>query len=71
MWKTINQLTNKKSNINELIINQQVVTKPNEIADSLITYFNEICTVLAKDLPKGNNTFETYVAPTDKKNTSN
>ncbi|CAB4003372.1 Hypothetical predicted protein [Paramuricea clavata] len=69
MWKTINQLTNTKSkttNINELIINQEIVTQPEKIADSLNTYFNEIGTVLAKDLPKGNNSFETYVVPTDK-----
>ena len=53
MWKTINQLTNTKSkttNINELIINQEIVTEPEKIADSLNTYFNEIGTVLAKDL---------------------
>ncbi len=69
MWKTINQLTNTKSkttSINELIINQEIVTEPEKIADSLNTYFNEIGTVLAKDLPKGNNSFETYVVPTDK-----
>ena len=69
MWKTINQLTNTKSkttSINELIINEEIVTEPEKIADSLNTYFNEIGTVLAKDLPKGNNSFETYVVPTDK-----
>ena len=69
MWKTFNQLANKKSkktNINELIINQQVVTEPEKIADSLNTYFNEIGTVLAKDLTKAENTFGTYVVPTDK-----
>ena len=69
MWKTNNQLANKKSkttNINELIINQQVVTEPEKIADSLNTYFNEIGTVLAKDLPKADNTFRTYVVRTHK-----
>ena len=70
MWKTINQLTNKKSkttNINELINNEPVVTEPEKIvADSLNTYFNEIGTVLAKDLPKSNSSFERYVIPSDK-----
>ena len=54
MWKTINQLTNKKSkttNINELVIDQKVITEPERIADSLNTYFNEIGSALAKDLP--------------------
>ena len=63
------QLTNKKSkttNINELIINQEIVTEPEKIADSLSAYFNESGTVLAKDLPKSNNSFETYVGPTNK-----
>ena len=56
MWKTINQLTNKKSkttSINELVIDQKVITEPEEIADSLNTYFNEIGSVLDKDLPEG------------------
>ena len=69
MWKTINQLANKKpkkTNINELIINQQVVSEPEKITDSFKTYFNEIGTVLAKDLPKADNTCGTYVIPTDK-----
>ena len=70
MWKTINQLTNKKSkttNINELVIDQKVITQPEEIADSLNTYFNEIGSVLAKDLPKGDNSFEKYIVPVEEK----
>ena len=70
MWKTINPLTNKKSkatNINELVINQKVITEPEEIADSLNTYFNEIGSVLAKDLPEGDNSFEKYIVPVEKK----
>ena len=70
MWKTINQLTNKKSkttNINELVIDQKVITEPEKIADSLNTYFNEIGSVLAKDLPKGDNSFEKYIVPVEKK----
>ena len=70
MWKTFNQLANKKSkktnSISEFIINQQVVTEPEKIADSLNTYFNEIGSVLAKDLTKADNTFGAYVVPTDK-----
>ena len=42
------------------------VTEPEKIAYSLNTYFNEIGTVLAKDLPKSNSSFETYVIPSDK-----
>ena len=70
MWKTINQLTNKKSkttNINELVIDQKVITEPEKIADSLNTNFNEIGSVLAKDLPKGDNSFEKYIVPVEKK----
>ena len=42
MWKTIHQLTNKKSKtakINELIIDQKVTTNPDEIADGMKKYF--------------------------------
>ena len=70
MWKTINQLTNKKSkttNINELVIDHKVITEPEKIADSLNTYFNEIGSVLAKDLPKGDNSFEKYIVSVEKK----
>ena len=70
MWKTINQLTNKTSkttNINELVIDQNVITEPQKIADSLNTYFNEIGSVLSKDLPKGDNSFEKYIVPVEKK----
>ena len=66
MWKIINQLTNKKSkttNINELVIDQKVITEPEEIADFLNSYFNEIGSVLANDLPKGDNSFEKYIVP--------
>ena len=68
LWKTINQLTNKKSkttNINELVIDQKVITEPGKIADSLNTYFNEIGSVLAKDLPKCDNSFEKYIVPVE------
>ena len=61
MWKIINQLTNKKSKatkINELVIDQKVITEQEEIPDSLNIYFNETGSVLAKDLPKGDNSFE-------------
>ena len=54
------------TNINELIINEPVITEPEKIADSLNTYFDEIGTVLAKDLPKSNSSFERYVIPSDK-----
>ncbi len=70
MWKTINQLKNKKSKttkINELIIDQKVATNPDEIAGGLNKYFNDIYiyigTVLADNLPIGENSFETYVNP--------
>ena len=71
MWKTINQLTNKKSkttNINELVIDQKVITEPEEIAGRFLNfYFNEIGSVLAKDLSKGDNPFEKYIVPVEKK----
>ena len=70
MWKTINQLTNKTSkitNINELVIDQKIITEPEEIAFYLNTYFNEIGSVLAKDLPEGDNSFEKYIVPVEKK----
>ena len=70
MWKTINQVKNKKSkttNINELVIDQKVITEPEEIADSLNAYFNEIGSVLAKALPKGDKSFEKYIVPVEKK----
>ena len=68
MWKTINQLTNKKSKatkINELVIDQKVITEPEEIPDSLNIF--ETGSVLAKDLPKGDNSFEKYIVPLEKK----
>ena len=69
MENYINQLTIKKSkttNINEFVIDQKVITEPEEIADSLNTYFNEIGSVLAKDLSKGVNSFEKYIVPVEK-----
>ena len=53
MWKTINQLTNKKSKttkINELIIDQKATTNPDEIAEGMNKYFNDIGIVLADNL---------------------
>ena len=44
----------------------KTLTEPEEIADSLNTYFNEIGSVLAKDLPKGDNSFEKYIVPVEK-----
>jgi hypothetical protein len=43
MWKTINQLTNKKSkttNINELVIDKNIIKKPDQIEDAMNNYFN-------------------------------
>ena len=68
MWKTINQLTNKKSKttkINELIIDQKVTTNPDEIAEGMNKYFNDIGTVLADNPSNGHNSFEAYVNPTE------
>ena len=50
-----------------MVIGQKVITEPEEIADSLNTYFNEIGFVLAKDLPKGDNSFEKYIIPVEKR----
>ena len=50
-----------------MVIDQKVTTEPEEIADSLNTYFNEIGSVLAKDLPKGDNSFKKYIIPVEKK----
>ncbi|CAB4014726.1 Hypothetical predicted protein [Paramuricea clavata] len=66
MWKTINQLTNKKlktTNINELVIDQKIITKPDQIADAMNNYFNEIVPALASSLPSGHSCFETYINP--------
>ena len=68
MWKTINQLKNKKSKttkINELVIDQKVATNPDAIAEGMNEYFNDIGTVLADNLSNGHNSFEAYVNPTE------
>ena len=41
MWNTINNLTNKSktTNINELVVDHDVLTKPGEMADTMYKYF--------------------------------
>ena len=66
MWKTINQLTNKKSKttkVNKLIIDQKVTTNSDEIANGLNKYFNDIGIVLADNLPNGQNSFQSVCQP--------
>ncbi len=46
-----------------MIIDQKVATNPDEIADGLNKYFNDIGTVFADNLPNGQNSFEAYVNP--------
>ena len=59
IWNTVNKLTNSKSktsNINELVVDHEVLTKPGEMADAMNKYFNEIGSVLADKLSQA--TFE-------------
>ena len=68
MWKTINKLTNKKSQntkITELKVSGESITKPDFIADALKTYFNEIGPYSASNLPDSNTTSENYISPCD------
>ena len=68
MWKTINQLTNKKSKttkINELIIDQKVTTNPDAIAEGMNKYFSDIGTVLADNFTNAHDSFEAYVNSTE------
>ena len=68
MWKTINQLTNKKlktTKINEVIIDQKVTTNPDAIAEGMNKYFNDNGTVLADNLSNAHDSFEAYVNPTE------
>jgi hypothetical protein len=64
MWKTINKLTGKKSKTtltSEIQHDNQNVTKPEEIANSLYAHFNEEASNLAKDIPQSSNMAESYL----------
>ena len=64
MWKTINKLAGKKSKttlISEIRHDNQNVTKPEEIANSLNAHFNEVASNLAKDIPQSSKTAESYL----------
>ncbi|CAB4034888.1 Hypothetical predicted protein, partial [Paramuricea clavata] len=64
MWKTINKLTGKKSKttlISEIQHDNQNVTKPEEIANSLNAHFNEVASNLSKDIPQSSKTAESYL----------
>ena len=68
MWKTINQLTNKRSkttNINELLINDESVKEPELIADTMNLHFCDIGTFLANNLSNSDNCFEAYINATN------
>ena len=64
-WKTINGLLgkqNKKTNINELIIDEKKVTNPMDIAESFNDYFSEIGPKLAENINHNNsNYFQQYM----------
>ena len=66
MWKTINKLTNKNSKttkINELNVKGVSITNSDSIADALNTYFNDIGSDLADNLPESHIAPETYIIP--------
>ena len=68
MWKTINQLTNKRpktTNINELLINDESVKEPELIADTMNSYFCDIGPFLANNLSNSDNCFEAYINATN------
>ena len=48
-----------------MIIDQKVTTNPDEIAEGMNKYFNDIGIVLADNLSNGHNSFEAYVNPTE------
>ena len=68
MWKTINQSTNKRSkttNMNELLINDESVKKPELIADTMNSYFCDVRPFLANNLSNSDNCFEAYINATN------
>ena len=68
MWKTINKLTNKNSrttNINELNVKRMSITNSDSIADALNTYFNDIGSDLADNLPESHIAPAAYITPCD------
>ena len=65
IWKTINELTRRKStsnsSINELKLGELSVTEPSDLCEVLNNNFTSIGTKLASDIPDGNNNFESYI----------
>ena len=70
-WKTINNLLDRSCNdtvINELKINNDSITSPEEMADAFNEYFVQIGPNLACSLAVSDVTFDQFVSPTQSAN---
>ena len=70
MWNTVNKLINKNSkttNITELKINDETISKPQDIAEAFNTFFCEVGRNLAKNLPNSNISPESYIRQKESK----
>ena len=69
-WKTINSLLGRSpsdTSVNELKINDAMLTSPGEIAEAFNTYFSNVGLTLANSMADSSVSFEQFVKPTQSK----
>ena len=67
-WKLINDLSSRSScNSKKVIVKEQVVTSPAEIAEPFNNYFSSVGKNLADKIPLTHHEPEVYLNPTDKR----
>ena len=71
-WRNINNLTNKKSkknDISEINVNNEIITRPSEIACRFNNYFSNVAETLAENIPHDNaHSFEDYLGERNEAN---
>jgi hypothetical protein len=70
-WKLINDLSSRNSckvkKISEVIVEEQVITSPAEMAEAFNNYFVSVGNNLADEIPSPEHEPEVYLRPTDKR----
>ena len=69
-WKTINSLLGRSpsdTSVNELKVNDAMLTSPGEIAEAFNTYFSNVGPTLANSMADSSVSFEQFVKPTQSK----
>ena len=68
VWKTINQLMARKTTertIDEILINNETITDPKLVSQTMNMHFAKVGPKLAANLPEANKTFDSYIKPSN------